>query len=129
MSKYSYHPSLHVAHVIARAVLIFLVLTSAVLNVRSSTSATDGATPLALQPGAPAGSYALSGLDNINLFNGNLNFRLPLATIIGRGEIGSAVAIPLERKWRVLDIQLPQPDGSVNHLYMPIASLWKTLPA
>ncbi|HEX5884269.1 MAG TPA: hypothetical protein VFY67_06970, partial [Pyrinomonadaceae bacterium] len=129
MPKPSYHHPLPVAQVVVRAVLIFIAFTSAVLNVRSSTSATDGATPSALQPGAPAGSYALSGLDNINLFNGNLNFRLPLAAIIGRGEIGSSVTIPFERKWRVLDVQLPQPDGSVNHLYMPVASFWKTLPA
>jgi YD repeat-containing protein len=120
---------LHVTQVVARSVLVLIVLTSAVLNVRSSTSATDGATPSALQPGAPAGSYALSGLDNINLFNGNLNFRLPLTAIVGRGEIGSSVTIPLERKWRVIVVQLPQPDGSVNYLYTPVASFWKTLPA
>ena len=129
MSNLSSHQSLPATQVVVRAVLIFIVLTSAVLNVSSATSATDGATPSALQPGAPAGSYALSGLDNINLFNGNLNFRLPLAAVIGRGEIGSAVTIPLERKWRVLDLQFPQPDGSVNHLYTPMASFWKTLPA
>jgi len=107
---------------------MFIVLMSAVLNVRSSTSATDGATPAALQPGAPSGSYALSGFDNINLYNGNLNFRLPLAAIIGRGEIGTAVTMPLERKWRVMALQFPQPDGSVNYVYTPIASFWKTLP-
>src|SRR4026209_2799580 len=107
--------------------LLLLVVTG--IDVRSqSTSATDGATPSALQPGAPAGSYALSGLDNINLFNGNLNFRLPLTTIAGRGEVSTAMMIPIERKWRVIDLHFPQPDGSVNHVYMPIASLWKTLP-
>ncbi|MGH9962652.1 MAG: hypothetical protein ACREBC_36980, partial [Pyrinomonadaceae bacterium] len=30
-------------------------------------SATDGSTPSGLTRGAPAGSYALSGFDNINL--------------------------------------------------------------
>jgi len=42
-----------------------------------TTSNTDGSTPLSLTPGAPAGSFALSGFDNVNLFNGNLNFHLP----------------------------------------------------
>lgn len=31
--------------------------------------------------GSPAGSYALSEFDNVNLFNGALNFNLPLLKI------------------------------------------------
>ena len=31
------------------------------------------ATPLALAPGSPAGSYHLGDIDNVNLFNGNVN--------------------------------------------------------
>lgn len=42
-----------------------------------TTSATDGTTPSGIAPGSPSGSYALSGFDNINLYNGNLNFALP----------------------------------------------------
>ena len=34
----------------------------------AATTATDGSTPLGLQPGAPAGSYPLSGFDNVNLY-------------------------------------------------------------
>src|SRR5215208_6896160 len=59
------------------------------------------AKPLALSPGAPSGSYALSGLDNINLFNGNLNARLPLMSIGGRGQAGYTMSLPIEQKWRV----------------------------
>src|SRR4051794_36700827 len=60
---------------------------------------TSGSTPLALQPGAPAGSYALSELDNINPYNGSLNFRLPLLHIGGRGTAGYTMTLPIEQKW------------------------------
>lgn len=51
----------------------------------TTTSAVDGTTPLGISRGAPAGSYGLSGFDSVNLYNGNLNFRLPLLQIGGRG--------------------------------------------
>ena len=115
--------------VVICSTMVVLLLATVTLNVNAqSTSVTDGTTPSALQPGAPNGSYSLSGFDNVNLFNGNLNFRVPLAAIGGRGEVSTSIMMPLERKWRVIDIHLPQPDGSVNHLYMPATSLWKTLP-
>jgi RHS repeat-associated protein len=66
-----------------------------------TTSPTDGSTPLGLAPGAPAGSYALSGFDNVNLYNGNLNFRLPLAHINGRGSAGYTMMLPIEKRWTV----------------------------
>jgi len=44
-----------------------------------------GATPLALTPGSPAGSYQLSDIDTVNLFNGRVNVRLPVLTSAGRG--------------------------------------------
>src|SRR6266516_2537100 len=52
------------------------------------TKPTDGGTPLGLQAGTPAGSYGLSGGDNVNLYNGALNFTLPLLSIGGRGSAG-----------------------------------------
>src|SRR5262245_2812495 len=48
-------------------------------------TATDGMTPSGLAPGAAAGAYSLSGFDNVNLYNGNLNFSMPLLGIGGRG--------------------------------------------
>ncbi len=47
-----------------------------------------GTTPPALAPGSPAGSYSLSGFEDINLYNGHLNVHLPLLTVGGRGEAG-----------------------------------------
>ena len=41
----------------------------------------DAMTPVGLQPGSPAGSYALSGLDTINLYNGSNSITIPLLKI------------------------------------------------
>lgn len=51
------------------------------------------------QGGRPAGSYDLSDFDNVNLFNGNLNFRLPLLRISGRGEAGFTIPYVIENRW------------------------------
>jgi len=64
-------------------------------------SATDGTTPLAMSPGAPAGSYALSGFENINPYNGNLDFALPMLQIGGRGGTPFTMMLRIERHWRV----------------------------
>ncbi|MDX6501038.1 MAG: hypothetical protein QOG23_4298 [Blastocatellia bacterium] len=70
-------------------------------GVASGQSETNGATPLGLSPGAPAGSYALSGFDNVNLFNGHMNFRLPLLSVSGRGSAGYRMALPVEQTWTI----------------------------
>ena len=79
----TFYQRLHLDHTVVRVIAAVIVFMSAALTSRAQSSATDGATPAVLQPGAPAGSYALSGLDNVNLYNGNLNFRLPLGSVIG----------------------------------------------
>lgn len=48
----------------------------------------DGTTPPVLAPGAPAGSYSLSGFERINTYTGHLNLSLPLLQIGGRGDVG-----------------------------------------
>ena len=50
--------------------LILLPVLMAVIAQGQTTSSYDGKTPSGLAPGAPAGSYPLSGFDNINLYNG-----------------------------------------------------------
>lgn len=79
--------------------LLLLLLSG--MAVAQSTTAVDGYTPLGLSPGAPAGSYGLSGFENVNLFNGNLNFALPLLNVGGRGGAGHQIMRPIERKWIV----------------------------
>ena len=51
----------------------------------SAQNAVDSTTPPGQAPGAPAGSYSLSGFEKVNLFNGHLNFQLPLLQVSGRG--------------------------------------------
>jgi hypothetical protein len=54
----------------------------------------NSSTPVGWAKGTPAGSYALSGFDNVNLFNGHLNFHLPLLKVGGRGSAGYTMALP-----------------------------------
>src|SRR6266478_8704545 len=74
--------------VIASCGLTLTLIAFAHIASAQTTSATDGNTPLGLSPGAAAGSYPLSALDQIGLFNGNLNFKLPIMQIGGRGAAG-----------------------------------------
>ena len=45
--------------------------------------------PELLKVGRPAGSYALSDFDTVNLYNGNMTIHLPLLDIKGRGAAGT----------------------------------------
>ncbi len=83
------------------ALLAAFLFTVATANCAWAQSALNGATPSGLAPGAPAGSYALSGFDNVNLYNGNLNFRLPIISVGGRGSAGTSIGLLLEQKWMV----------------------------
>jgi RHS repeat-associated protein len=66
------------------------------------TSAFDGFTPKGLEPGSPAGSYLLSGLDTINLYNGSANVSIPLLTIGGRGEAGYTMYATPTFQWNAV---------------------------
>ncbi|HEV8431327.1 MAG TPA: RHS repeat-associated core domain-containing protein [Pyrinomonadaceae bacterium] len=79
----------------------FAAIASPQNAVAQTTKPTDGATPLGLQAGSPAGSYSLSGFDNVNLYNGSLSFALPLLGIGGRGGASHTIMLPIERKWMV----------------------------
>ncbi|HKY30128.1 MAG TPA: hypothetical protein VJM12_19515, partial [Pyrinomonadaceae bacterium] len=50
-------------------------------------------TPLGVAPGRPNGSYALSDIDTVNLFNGHVNVRLPLINLAGRGSSKAQVSM------------------------------------
>ncbi len=62
---------------------------------------TDLITPPAVEQGAPAGSYALSGFERVSLYSGKLHFALPLLSVGGRGETGYSMMLPLDRGWQV----------------------------
>jgi RHS repeat-associated protein len=63
-----------------------------------------GMTPLAVTAGSPAGSINLSEMENINLFNGQLSFAMPLLTIGGRGRVSHTITLPIQRRLQVLNI-------------------------
>jgi RHS repeat-associated protein len=108
---------------IALATASLLLLSLAVANAQNSNP-TDGSTPAGLKPGAPAGSYGLSGFDNINLYNGNLNFRLPLLSIAGRGGAGYTMTLPIEQHW-TMDHYGPDGDGFQSDT--PNANWWNVI--
>jgi hypothetical protein len=105
--------------------LILFETTARSQIVTTTTSVTDGKTPTALRPGSPAGSYALSGFDNVNLFNGNLNFHLPLFQVGGRGSAQMAVTLALNLKgWRIRHTHKEMPDGNTIDSYVPTHTGW-----
>jgi hypothetical protein len=83
-----------------RAFFLTVVALFSAMSVMAQGS-TDGATPSGLAPGSPAGSYPLSDFDVVNLYNGGLNFRLPLYQIGGRGSAGYPMTLHLQKKWTV----------------------------
>jgi YD repeat-containing protein len=76
---------------------LLLLLSASRLVAQDLTSTT----PLGVAPGSPAGSYALSGFENVNLFNGNLNFNLSLVQVGGRGGAQVPLLLPIEQRWVV----------------------------
>jgi len=62
--------------------LVGLVLLASTVINSQTTYPTDTTTPLALSPGSPAGSYALSDFETVNPYNGNLSFHLPLIRVL-----------------------------------------------
>src|SRR6185312_5861508 len=96
-------------HNAVRILLLVLLLPLATL----AQAGYDGSTPAGLSRGTPAGSYALTGFDNVNLFNGHMNFHLPLVTVGGRKGAGYTIMLPIEQVWtaQVLD--------PINYFYNP----------
>ena len=75
-------------------------------------------TPPGHAPGAPAGSYPVSDLEQINLFNGNMQLRLRLLDVDGRGESGTTVNLPIEWHWRV--------ETGDGQFWIPAFNYWRT---
>jgi RHS repeat-associated protein len=111
---------------IAIAILLLLVLNTDSRAQQSTTSITDGTTPSGMAPGSPAGSIALSGFENINLFNGNLNFRLPLLGVGGRGGAGYSMTLARNLKgWHVSHFHKVMPDENEINSYKPTQTGWR----
>ena len=89
---------MNIAIVARNACILALLLFALPQNVTAQLLGA-GTTFPGIEPGAPAGSYALSGFDTVNLYNGNLNFHLPLLQIAGRGEARHNIMLSLEQRW------------------------------
>jgi hypothetical protein len=63
-------------------------------------------------PGDPSSSYALSGVDHVNYYNGNLNVAIPLRPILGRGSVSRTPVVSIEHQWSIIE---------VNGAYAPFA--------
>jgi RHS repeat-associated protein len=89
----------------------------------AQTNTTDRDTASGIATGAS--SYALGGFDNINLFNGNLNFKLPLLVVGGRGGAEVSMNLALNTKaWRVKHTLKIMPDGSELDRWSPRFDPW-----
>jgi RHS repeat-associated protein len=109
--------------VVLSTAMVLLVLTAA--SNAQTTNPTDGSTPAGLTPGAPAGSYGLSGFDNVNLYNGNMNFRLPLISMGGRGGAGYTVTLPIEQHWTV--DKYTDPSDPASTTFMANGNWWEVV--
>jgi RHS repeat-associated protein len=76
----------------ARLFLLIVGL-SCIAIMTGSAMAQNGSTPLALTPGVPAGSYALSNIDTVNLYSGRINIHIPLGADMGRGGANSSASL------------------------------------
>ena len=108
------------------ATVLLVLFSSGASGQTVTRSGTDQMTPANLAAGSPAGSYALSGFDNVSLFNGNLNFRLPLLGIGGRGGAGYTMMLALNSKtWHVKRTSFTVNGEETNITYTPTRNSWQ----
>jgi hypothetical protein len=93
----------------------------ATLDVRAQ-SATDNGTPLGLTAGSPEGSYALSGFESVNLYNGNLNFSLPALHVGGRGNAGYTLQVPIDQRWESSESVWYDQNGIRFYSFYPVSN-------
>lgn len=74
------------------------------LVVISGEAQTGGIGDPGVARGTPRSSYALSGIDNVNYFNGNLSVSIPTASIGGIGEASRAIKASIEQRWTAYQI-------------------------
>jgi YD repeat-containing protein len=123
------HTPSRLIEILCKICLQTLVVFLLALTVTAQTSATDGHTPSGLARGT-AGSFALSGFDNVNPYNGGLNFRLPLLQVGGRGTASYNMQLPIEQKWRVNYFSDFNPQtGQTTEFLDPEPGWWTGAPA
>ena len=102
--------------------VIILLVVCASARAQFTTTPTDGSTPLGLTPGTPAGSYALSGFETVNPYNGNLNAVLTLLETGGRGGARSVIALgfPGSKPWKIRHQETVDQFGNPADVYTPV---------
>jgi RHS repeat-associated protein len=112
--------SCSVGQLLKAAFVVMLLMNTVAAQSREST---DGTTPLGIAPGSPAGSFALSGFDTINPYNGNLNFRLPILGIAGRGSAQVDMMLPINRRWNFRHSRF----NEANYNHHPEYNWWRAI--
>lgn len=106
-----------------RATGIGLLMLATTYVASAQTNTTDRDTVSGIATGSS--SYALGGFDTINLFNGNLNFKLPLLVIGGRGGAQVSMNLALNTKRRRVKHTLKiMPDGNKLDRWSPRFDSW-----
>jgi hypothetical protein len=105
-----------------------LLATNAGAQTPPTISSVDATTPGLLAPGAPAGSYALTGFDRVNLSTLHLSVAVPLLDVPGRGDAKATMMLPFDRVWNVKATPAPYNCGangcSYNYNYVPTPNEW-----
>jgi hypothetical protein len=82
--------------------ILFVLMVCSQTNAQTYTeSNADGLVAPGIAAGNPASSYALTGIDHVNMYNGNLNISIPLLQIGGRGTAGYTVTYSVDTQWTV----------------------------
>ena len=82
-------------------------------------------TPRGLEPGSPDGSYALTGLDTVNLYNGRANISIPLMQVGGLGEAGYTIlANVTPYPWNVNAGTLQGITPAIQFYFYGVGSSW-----
>ena len=117
----------HFHHIILRSTVLLGAISAGFGQ--ATFSPLDGLTPPSLAPGTPAGSYALSDFETVDLFSGALNFHLPLAKVGGsRGESPYTMMLPIQQIWHV-EQGLTCEGGSCDvQFYYPVPTSWNPTP-
>jgi YD repeat-containing protein len=114
-------------------IFLIVLLLAGVAAGQSSWSATTGTTPTSMSPGAPAGSYSLSGFESVGLYDRRINFDMKLLHIGGRGAAGFDIQLPMQVQWQ--ESHYGYPTGCTqggcsgwNDVVVPTPNSWKMQP-
>ena len=87
---------------VARGLLTIITLLSLFIGSAQAqtTNTTDGTTLPGIAPGAPAGSYPLTDIEVLNIYNGNVSLNIPLLKMGGRGSVLHTLAPPTKERFK-----------------------------